>query len=68
MAGVKGRSGGSRLGSGRKKMENGDKYVSKSVALKQSDWNKIDEIIFEKKITRNKFIREIVLNYLNTLK
>ena len=65
---VKGKRGGARPGSGRKKMEYRDKYISKSLALKFSDWEIIDKIVSEKGITRNKFISEIVLNYLNTLK
>ena len=68
MADVKNKRGGARPGSGRKKMEHRDKYVSKSLALKHSDWEIIDRIVLEKGITRNKFISEIVLNYLNTLK
>ena len=67
MAGIKGKSGGARPGSGRNKIANRDKYISKSVALKQSDWEKIDKIVLEKGVTRNKFISEIVLKYLNTL-
>ena len=68
MADVKNKRGGARPGSGRKKMEYRDKYISKSLALKCSDWEIIDRIVLEKGITRNKFISEIVLNYLNTLK
>lgn len=68
MAGIKSKRGGARPGSGRKRMEIKDKYVSKSLALKYSDWERIDKIVMEKRITRNKFLSEIVLNYLNTLK
>ena len=68
MTDTKSKRGGARPGSGRKKMANRDKYISKSLALKHSDWEIIDKIVLEKGITRNKFISEIVLNYLNTLK